>query len=158
MNLEHRKKILRKIPNGLFIVTTKDGELGTGATISFATQTSIEPLYLTLGIRKDSNLYTVAVKREHLAVHFPSIEQQDMVASFFKIKEREENSINGYGFEWSELGNPILNDIPMYLEVKITDIVDRGDHPLFICEVVNTVVREDIKVLTIPDTNWHYGG
>jgi len=158
MNLENRKTILRKIPNGLFIVTTKDGELGTGAAISFATQTSIEPLHITLAICKNSNMYSVAVESEHLAVHFPSIDQQDMVASFFKIKEREEKSINGYGFEWSELGNPILDDVPMYLEVKIVEIVDKGDHPLFICEVVNTVVREDTEVLTIPNTNWHYGG
>lgn len=158
MNLEHRKTILRKIPNGLFIVTAKDGDYGTGAIISFATQTSIEPLYLTLAIRRDSNLYSVAIEKEHLAVHFPSIDQQDMVASFFKIKERDEKSINGYDFEWSKLGNPILNDVLMYLEVKIIEVVDSGDHPLFICEVVNTVVNEDTKVLTIPDTNWHYGG
>ena len=96
MNLDHRKTILRKIPNGLFIVTAKDGELGTGAAISFATQTSIDPPYIALAIRKDSNLFHVASSSETLAVHFPSIKQQDMVASFFKIKERTEKTINDY--------------------------------------------------------------
>jgi len=158
MNLDHRKTILRKIPNGLFIVTAKDSDLGTGAAISFATQTSIDPLYIALAIRRDSNFFNVASGSENLAVHFPSVEQQDMVASFFKIKERDEKSINGYEFERSDLGNPILKDIPMYLEVKIIEIVDKGDHPLFICEVVNTVLKDDTDVLTIPNTNWHYGG
>lgn len=158
MSLNHRKTILRKIPNGLFIVTAKEEESGTGAVISFATQTSIDPLYIALAIRKDSNLFKVAYESETLAVNFPSNKQQDMVASFFKVKERTKNTINGYEYEWSNLGNPILKDVPMYLEVKIIEIVEKGDHPLFICEVVNTVLKDDTDILTIPDTNWHYGG
>ncbi len=158
MNLEHKKTILRKIPGGLFIVTTKDGDNGTGAVISFVTQISIDPSYIVVAIRKDSSLYKVAEKNEYLAVHFPSKEQLSIVSSFFKIKDQSKNSINGYSINWSDLNNPILDDIPMILEVKIIEIIDKGDHPIFICEVVNTILRQDIDLLTMADTNWHYGG
>ena len=158
MNLKYRKTILRKFPSGLFIVTVKDGENGTGAVISFATQISVEPPYIALAIRKDTNFYNIARDVEYLAVNLPSKNQQSMVASFFKIKEQTENSINGFTFKWSELKTPILDDVPMVLEVKIIDIIDKGDHPLFICEVENTILREDVDILTMSDTNWKYGG
>ena len=158
MNLEHKKTILRKITNGLFIVTAKDDEKATGAVISFVTQISIDPSYLALAIRKDSSLFQIAEINEYLAVHFPGKEQNELVASFFKVREQTKNSINGYKFEISDLGNPLLDDIPMILEVKIIEIVDKGDHPIFICEVVNTILRQNVDMLTMSDTNWHYGG
>lgn len=158
MNLEHKKTILRKIPNGLFIATIRAGKKATGAVISFVTQISIDPLYIALAIRKNSSFYIAAKNSEYLAVHLPSKEQQAMVASFFKIKEQSQYLINGYDFQWSELDNPILDDIPMILEVKIIEIVDKGDHPIFICEVVNTILRQELDMLTMADTNWHYGG
>ena len=158
MNLKHKKTILRKIPNGLFITTAKNGNNATGAIISFATQISIDPSYIALSIRKDSSFYDVAEKNEYLAVHLPSKEQKSMVSSFFKIKEQSQNSINGFIISWGELGNPLLVDIPMILEVKIIEIIDKGDHPIFICEVVNTILRQDVDMLTMADTAWHYGG
>jgi flavin reductase (DIM6/NTAB) family NADH-FMN oxidoreductase RutF len=158
MNQEHKKTILRKIPNGLFITTAKDGDNATGAVISFVTQISIEPSLIALSIRKNSSFYDVAEKNEYLAIHLPDKEQQSMVSSFFKIKDKLHDSINGYGFKWSGLGNPLLDDIPMILEVKIIEIIDKGDHPLFICEVVNAILHQEVEMLTMTDTNWHYGG
>ncbi len=158
MNLEHKKTILRKFSNGLFITTAKDKDKATGAVISFVTQISIDPPYIALAIRKDSSFYKVAIKSDYLAVQLPSKEQQSIVSSFFKIKDQSPDSINGYNFKWSELENPILDDIPMILEVKIIEIIDKGDHPIFICEVVNTILRQNIDVLTMADTTWHYGG
>ena len=158
MNLEHKKTILRKIPYGLFITTAKEGDHATGAVISLVTQISIEPSYIAIAIRKDSSLYSVAENSEYLAIHFPSKEQQSMVSSFFKIKDQSHKSINGYTYSWSDFDNPILDDIPMILEVEIIEIVDKGDHPIFICEVANTILRQDVEMLTMADTSWHYGG
>ena len=158
MNLERKKTILRKIPNGLFITTAKDGDNATGAVISLVTQISIEPSLIALSIRKNSSFYDVAEKNEYLAIHLPDKKQQSMVSSFFKIKDQSQNSINGYGFKWSELGNPLLDDIPMILEVKIIEKIEIGDHPLFICEVINEILHQDVEMLTMADTSWHYGG
>ena len=157
MNLEYKKTILRKIPGGLFIATAKDGDNATGAVLSFVNQVSIDPPYVALAVRKDSNFFNIAKTNKFLAVHLPSKKQQALVASFFKIKDQSQNAINGYSFNWSKLLNPLLDDIPMILEVKIIEIVDKGDHPIFVCEVVNSILRQDAEILTMKDTNWHYG-
>jgi len=52
MKLEDKKTILRKIPGGLFIVTTKDKNYATGAVISFVTQISMDPSYIAIAVRK----------------------------------------------------------------------------------------------------------
>ncbi len=158
MTLEYKKIILRKIPNGLFITTAKEGKKATGTVISFVSQISIDPPYIALAIRKDSNFYRVAENSEYLAVHLPSKDQQSIVSSFFKIKDQSQDSINGHDISWSDLNNPLLDDIPMILEVKIIEIIKKGDHPIFICEIVNTIVRQNVDMLTMADTNWHYGG
>ena len=158
MSMDHKRTILRKFPSGLFIVTAKDGDSGTGAVISFANQISIDPSYISLSIRKDTSFYKIAIENEHLAVHLPNKDQAPMVASFFKISEQTNSAINNYNFQLSENGSPILDDIPMVLEVKIIEIVDKGDHPIFICEIMNTILREDVDMLALADTNWHYGG
>ena len=158
MNLEDKKTILRKIPNGLFITTAKDGDTATGAVISFVTQISIEPSLIALSIRKKSSFYDVVEKSKYLSINLPNKEQQSMVSSFFKIKDQAHDSINGYGFKWSKLGNPLLDNIPMILEVKIIEIIDIGDHPIFICEVVNAILHQEVEMLTMADTEWHYGG
>jgi flavin reductase (DIM6/NTAB) family NADH-FMN oxidoreductase RutF len=158
MNTKNKKTILRKMPSGLLIVTAKDGKQGTGAVISFVTQVSFDPALIAIAIRKDSSFYITAKDNEYLAIHFPSKKQQAIVASFFKVKDKSDRTINGYNFKWSELNNPLLEDLPMILEVKVTEIVERGDHPIFICEVVNSILREDVKTLSMADTNWHYGG
>lgn len=158
MDLSAKKTILRKIPSGLFIVTAKDGEQGAATVISFATQISFDPTLIALAIRKDSGFYSIAKSNDHLAVHIPGKDQQAMVASFFKLKERAGKAINRFEFEWSDLNIPLLKDIPMILEVKVSEVIEKGDHPVFICEVVNAILREDVEALTMVDTNWHYGG
>ena len=157
-NLEHRKTILRKISSGLYIATIRDNENVKAAVLSFAMQTSFEPLLIAFAINKDSRFYSLAKSEKQFAVHLPAKEQQDMVTSFFKVKEQTTDTINGYAFKWSELNNPIIDDIPMILEVKVVEIVELGDHPVFITEVVNTILNDNTDILTMSDTNWHYGG
>ena len=86
-NLSERKKILQKIPNGLFIVTAWDGNQPSAAALSFLTQTSIDPPIIALGIREKSGLYDAAVKSRKMAVHFLRKDQQNLAASFFKIRK-----------------------------------------------------------------------
>lgn len=158
MKPDHRKAVLRKIPNGLFIVTSRWDGTPSASVISFLTQTSIDPPLITMAIRRRSFLCGIVKRSGQLAIHFPEPDQKDLVSDFFKIKEYDAQFINGYPYRISDFGNPLLDDIPMILEGEVVEIVPRGDHHLFICEVVNTIMRRDTDVLTMRHTPWHYGG
>jgi flavin reductase (DIM6/NTAB) family NADH-FMN oxidoreductase RutF len=157
-DITDRKTVLRKIPNGLFIVTAWDGKKPAAAVISFLTQTSIEPPMISLGIKENSGLYRAAAISGKMAVHLLRKDQQDVASSFFKIRNHSENDINGYLFILSKNGNPILNDFPYIIEIEVDEIVKKGDHHIFICKVVSTKVSDDCDILAMADTNWHYGG
>ncbi len=157
-DISNRKRILQKIPNGLFIVTAWDGHQPSAAVISFLTQTSIDPPMITVGIREKSRLYNAAVQSRKMAVHFLRKDQQDLAASFFKIKNQSKTKINNHPFTLSTRINPIITDCPMVMEVEVTKIVKGGDHHIFICDVVSTTIFEDAETLSMSDTNWHYGG
>lgn len=158
MSLPHRKTILRKIPNGLFIVTAWDGTKPASAVISFLSQTSKDPPFVTMAIKTGTKLYKIARKAGKMAIHLLRKDQSDIAALHFKLKNRNSHFINGHEFLLSTAGNPILSDIPMVLEVDIHRIIEEGDHHIFICLVKNSILNEDVDILTMDDTNWNYGG
>ena len=55
-------------------------------------------------------------------------------------------------------GLPVLESPPAYLVCDVLDVNERGDHPLFLAEVKNAVVRNEIEPLELRKTGWSYGG
>jgi flavin reductase (DIM6/NTAB) family NADH-FMN oxidoreductase RutF len=68
--------------------------------------------------------------------------------------------LNGYRFEpGPETGAPVLVDVPYWFEARVTDTVKRGDHTVFVAEVVNAGVRdESVTPLLLRSTGMSYGG
>ena len=55
-------------------------------------------------------------------------------------------------------GSPILAGLPGYLECQVVELVDRGDHPLFVAQVVEAGVQNNLLPLALRDAGWSYGG
>jgi len=53
---------------------------------------------------------------------------------------------------------PLLEDVPAYLKCRVLEIMEHGDHSLFLSEVKNAVVRRDLEPLELRTTGWNYGG
>ena len=61
----------------------------------------------------------------------------------------------------AEDGFPVesLPDLPAWLETRVVDRVTRGDHEVFVCEVVGAGIRRsDFAPLLLAATPWSYGG
>lgn len=156
--MTERRVILRKISGPLVIVTSFAGNRATAAVISFITQTSIDPPMIVMAIRPESDLYAALTESKQAAIHFPRIDQKDLVAKFFKIRKWTDNSLNGYTFIISDRKNALLDEVPMSLEADIVDIIKQGDHHLFLCRISATHLENDYDTLNLSDTNWKYGG
>jgi flavin reductase (DIM6/NTAB) family NADH-FMN oxidoreductase RutF len=72
----------------------------------------------------------------------------------------EGNRINGYLFEpGPQTGAPLLVDLPTWFEARVTDAVKRGDHTIFVAEVINAGLRDPkARPLVMWNTGWFYGG
>ena len=56
-------------------------------------------------------------------------------------------------------GAPILVDLPYWFEARVTDTIARGDHTVFVAEVVGAGVHdEEMTPLVLRSTGMSYGG
>ena len=72
----------------------------------------------------------------------------------------EDRKLHGLPFEPGPVtGAPLLPDLPAWLETRVVDRVTRGDHEVFVCEVVGAGIRRsDFAPLLLAATPWSYGG
>jgi len=159
MNEEAKKKLLRHIPSGLYVIGVKAGDDLHGFTGSWLSQVSMKPPMVMLGVREASHSLEMMRKGKVMTVNYFGKKDQDLVAKFFKHAPAEGGRLAGVGFHTEKTGAPILEKALGYLECHIRDIVEGfGDHALVLAEVVEATLREDAPPLIMSDTPWHYGG
>lgn len=155
-----RKKALRRMTYGLYVLTAAhEGELA-GATITWLSQASFEPPLVMASIRTDSEIHAFVERSGAFAVNLLDAGQKEIASAFFKPAHVADGSINGFAFEPGPgTGAPVLADAAAWFEARVTDAVKRGDHSVFIAEVVGAEVRKNNGLpLVLRDTGWSYGG
>jgi flavin reductase (DIM6/NTAB) family NADH-FMN oxidoreductase RutF len=167
MEAEAKKTALRMIPYGLYVLTAegKDGKVAA-ATVNWVTQTAFQPPLVVVGVKADSGAHTIIKDSRVFALNILGKHQKGQAFTFFKPLEREGNSIGGEAFHKGSLGAPILDNAPAFVECKLVDIIEKGDHSIFVGEVQDAGVkaqpagRPDDVTLTLKDLGdkVFYGG
>ena len=112
-----------------------------------------------VGVKKDSHLKNVIDKSGNFALNVVGKAEKPMLWPFFKDTKVEDDKINGYKYTTGELGCPLIDDLPAYLECKVIEKTEPGDHTVYIGEVVNPGVRnKDAEPLIEWETDLRYGG
>lgn len=169
MNMnEQVSEALKKITYGFYIVTTRksaeemstrDEDYVSAATVSWVSQASFDPPLVTVAIRKQSDLHETIEKSRIFAVNIVGKDDKNMLKPFAEKSQVEGNKINGFSFQNGETGAPILDEVPVYFECKVVEDITRGDHSIFVGEVVGGGTRDASAVPLIEwETNMHYGG
>ena len=154
-----RKKTLRMLTNGVYIVTSRNEQRYGGATVTWVSQASFKPPLLMAAIRKESNVYQCLVESKFAALHVLAADQQDIAQRFFTPTSVSDSLINGEPFTEGKNTAPILNNAPAYVECSVLRIVDDvGDHAVVIMEVLEAGCRRSIDPMTISKSPWQYGG
>jgi flavin reductase (DIM6/NTAB) family NADH-FMN oxidoreductase RutF len=158
MDANAKKKVLRLIPYGLYVATSRaDQKFGAG-TINWVTQTSFTPPLIVAAIKADSSLHEVIAASRVFALHVLGKNQKDVATAFFKGAQPDGETLNGFRFEFGATGAPILLDPPAWFECRVVEENSRGDHTIFVGEVVDAGLRREEEPLTLRDTGFFYGG
>ena len=160
MDPEAKKKALRKFTYGLYIVTAKAGEEVAAGTVTWISQASFTPPLVMVAVRKDSHLHTLVERTGTMAISVVGTGQNALAAAFFGSSKIENGKMNGYAVQLgSETGAPIITEAPAWVEVRVTGEVARGDHTVYVAEVVNAgLTDEGAAPLVLANTEWTYGG
>ena len=158
MDDQSKKTALRMIPYGLYVLCTKDGDKVNAAAINWGTQASFAPPLVAMGIKRDTDTFQNLKNGAPFALSILGTGQKDTAFAFFKPTEHSGDTINGHRYEGATNGAPLLVDAPAWVEGKVTDIVERGDHAVVIGEVTEAGVRRESPVLTLAECGVFYGG
>lgn len=160
MDPQEKKVALRAITYGLYVMTAiDDAEISAGG-VNWLTQTSFEPPLVAAGVKGDSGLAAIIATAGVFAVNVLGEDQLDIAKAFFRSTSRDGDHVNGHRFELgATTGSPILDAAPYWFEARVTDTIDRGDHILYVAEVVNAGVRDASRTpLNLRSTGMNYGG
>ena len=162
MDNEKRKTTLRMIPYALYVLATTGEKIGTG-TINWVSQMSFAPPLVALGVKTDTRNFTNIKDGGALAMSFLASGQGDLAFAFFGDTETDEQAFisknKRYEFEYSPSGAPILIDAPAWVDLKLINIVEAGDHAVVIGEVTDVGLRSsNPEPLTLKELGLNYGG
>ncbi len=162
-----KKTALRMIPYGLYVLTaeTADGRLAA-ATVNWVTQASFEPPLVVVGVKTDSHAFPVIKASGAFALNVLGKGQQSLAFAFFKSVTPDGDTIAGQRFRRGTTGAPVLESTPAFVDCRLVDTVERGDHAIMVGEVVDAGIvkqpdgRPDDAVLWLKDLGekTFYGG
>jgi len=167
MDANAKKTALRMIPYGLFVLTAKGkSDEVAAATVNWVTQASFAPPLVVVGVKTDSHAHALIKESKAFALNVLGKGQTAMAFTFFKPATREGQSISGEPFRSGTTGAPILERTPAFVECRLVDTVERGDHSVFVGEVVEAGVAKPIEGRADDATLWlkelgdkvYYGG
>jgi flavin reductase (DIM6/NTAB) family NADH-FMN oxidoreductase RutF len=143
MDPNAKKTALRMIPYGLYVLTgrTSDGRVAA-ATVNWVTQASFAPPLIAVGVKADSTAHEVIKHARAFALNVLGKGQQKAAFAFFKPADLAGDTISGERFRTGTTGAPLLETTPAYVECKLIDTVERGDHSIFVGEVVGAGVAQ----------------
>jgi len=160
MDAQAKKVALRAITYGLYVLTAIEGDQVGAAGVNWLTQTSFDPPLIAAAVKADSDSHAIIERTGTFAVNVLGEDQLDIGKAFFRTTVVEGDTLNGYRFEpGPETGAPLLVDLPYWFEARVSDTIKRGDHTIFVAEVVNAGVRDDgAAPLVLRSTGMNYGG
>jgi flavin reductase (DIM6/NTAB) family NADH-FMN oxidoreductase RutF len=158
MDTATRKRTLRLLSNGMYIITSSSNGRYGAATVTWLSQASFKPPLVMAAIRPDSNVFKCLSESGVAAVHVIDAGQQEVAQKFFAPTRVVGDLINGEPFRAGITRAPVLHNARAYFECSVRQMITLGDHAVVIMEVVDADSSSDCRPLTVAASPWTYGG
>jgi flavin reductase (DIM6/NTAB) family NADH-FMN oxidoreductase RutF len=146
------QKILDRFSYGIYIVSIMDGHSHNAMIASWVTQCSHEPPLIAVAIRHNRLSHNQILNTGAFSIGLLPQDETTLVKRF-KIPDWE-NKFEGLETRRTIIGNQVPESIIGYLDLKLVNTIETGDHTLFIGEAVSGEFLHNIDPMTTKD----YGG
>ena len=143
MDNDAKKTALRMIPYGLYVLTAtaKDGR-HAAATVNWVTQASFAPPLVAVGVKADSQTHAFIDESGGFVLNVIAKGDNGLAFAFFKPATVEGDKISGETFSLGAvIKAPVLEKAPAHVECRVVEAYKKGDHTLFLAEVVEARVK-----------------
>lgn len=142
-------------PLPVFLVATYDREGKPNVmTVSWGGVCCSDPPCIAISVRKATHTHHALMERRAFTVNLPSREHAEAAAYFGRASGRDEDKFKKTGMTPVRsrfVDAPYIDEMPVVLECRITQISEPGSHTHFVGQVVNAMtddgIREDIPLI-----------
>ena len=157
-----RRRVLWRMPSGLFVIGSGRGDRLNLMTANWVTQVSFDPKLVAVSVEKTALTHELIREGRAFSVNIVSREDRAIVRKFTKPVEVDTvaNTLNDFPFHAARTGAPVLDQAVAYVDCEVRQEVEVGNHTLFLGEVVDSAFQQDegIEILRMEDTRMSYGG
>jgi len=156
-----RRRILWRMPSGLYLLGSAAGGRRNLMTHNLAVQVATEPKLLAVSVRNDALTRQLIENGRVFSLCFLKREDRAVVRVFTKPAEEGPGPglLGGLAVRDGSTGAPVLAQSAAWLECEVRHELGAGDHTLFIGEVVDcSALDEESPLLRMEDTRLNYGG
>lgn len=148
---------LKLLTYGIYFLGCRKGDEVNAMVASWVTQVSFEPRRVAVGVKKTRRSHDMIADGGVFTLCVLDKKHKNELDKFKGEKDIDDNTISGSAYEILETGAPVLKDCVGYIECKLVESFDAGDHTLFVGDVVGEGVRGG-DPLTSADLEGHYYG
>ncbi|RLY95098.1 flavin reductase [Kocuria tytonicola] len=139
------REVMGNYPTGVAVVTgrAEDGELLAMVVGTFSS-VSLDPPLVSFMPMKSSKSFSRLRECESLCINILGGEQEELVST---IARRWEDKFAGVDWFPSPSGDPVLAESVAWVDARLVQTVDAGDHWIALCSVVDLAVPNPVAPL-----------
>ena len=130
------------------VITLDDGGQVHGMTANAFASVSLDPQLVLVCVDQKAETHAHMHARKRFGINVLS-EGQSAISEHYADPKRDSVGAERTGahFDRTSQGTPVLHEALAYLECRLQDAREAGDHTIFIAEVEDVVVRDGSPLL-----------
>lgn len=146
------RQVLGHYPTGVSVITSADadGRPAAGMVVGTFTSVSLDPPLVAFLPDKSSTSWPLIAETGRFCVNVLSADQEDLCRAF---SARGGDKFAGVPWHPSPSGTPILDGVVTWVDCRIEQVVESGDHYIVVGRVLDLAVASEAQPLA-----FHRGG
>jgi flavin reductase (DIM6/NTAB) family NADH-FMN oxidoreductase RutF len=141
------RQLIGHFATGVTVITTAVDGMLHGMTANAITSVSLNPLLLLVCVDKAAHAHEQLMASPHFTVNILASTQEGVSRLFAETGPPEQGSLRGAPFRQGANGVPVLTDAIAYIECTVSDWWDAGDHTVFLANVSDGAIENDVSPL-----------
>src|SRR5436309_8554740 len=123
-----RRRVLWKMPSGLFVIGSRAGDRRNAMTANWVTQVSFDPKLVAVAVEKEAVTHELVHEGRAFSVNVVDREDRAIVRKFTKPVDvdAEAHTLNDFPYHDGRTGAPVLDQAVAYVECEVRHEIDVG--------------------------------
>jgi flavin reductase (DIM6/NTAB) family NADH-FMN oxidoreductase RutF len=138
------RSVLGRFASGVTVLTTRSGSADLGMTVNAFASLSLDPPLVLACIDRTADLHGLLATDQRVVFNILSASQEALSRRF--SEEEGSRRFDQLGFDRERNGVAVLHDVAAWIEGRMVQRHDGGDHSIFIFEV-DGATTQDLRPL-----------